>query len=155
PAVPEVLDRGFLRVVLVANLPDDDLENVLEGHDAAHATELVDDHRHVLTASAHLAEHAGNALYLGDEVDRTASEVLELGRGELAVLEDAKKVLHVKETDDVVDLLAVNRIARVPLARHVAQNLRERRRQLDGGDPGPGDHDVARHQVFQLEHVAN
>jgi hypothetical protein len=104
---------------------------------------------------AHLAQHARDALHLGHEVDGRADEVAEGRRLGLVVLEEAEEVFRVEQADDVVDLVAVDGKARVPLARHEAEHLGKRRRDLDGADARARDHDVAGDEVLQLEHVAD
>ena len=70
-AVALVDDRLRLDVVLVADLADDLLEHVLDGHEARGAAVLVDDDRGLQLLALELLEQLGHALGLGHERRRT------------------------------------------------------------------------------------
>ena len=130
-------------VVLIVDLADDLLEDVLERHDPAGATELVGHHRHVEALGAHLAENARRALRLDDEEDGRAKEIGELRLLEVAIAEEGEEVLHVEEADDVIERLPVHRVARVTLGGDVIEHLVQGRAHLDGRDQAARHHERA------------
>ena len=147
---------GFFGVVLVADVAHDHLEDVLERDDAAHPAELVDDHRHVQAAmrasrAARSRRPAFRATKLTGARTRSPSGV----SLQLVVLEQAKEVFGVEKADDVVDLVAVNREARVALAGDEAKHLGRGVSTSMAETLRAGDHHVAGDQVLQLEHVAD
>ena len=72
-AVALVGHRLALDVVLVANLADDLLEQILDGHEPGGAAVLVDDDRHLRLPALHLLQQLRDALALRHEVAPTAS----------------------------------------------------------------------------------
>src|SRR5947207_153160 len=61
-------DHLLLDVVLVTDLPDDLLDEIFDGHEAARAAVLVDDDRDVDLALLHVAQELVDGLRLGDEL---------------------------------------------------------------------------------------
>src|SRR4029078_11533858 len=59
-----------LDVVLIADVADDLLQHVLDGHQSGHAAILVDDYCHVMMAGAEFLQQHVEALALGNEHDR-------------------------------------------------------------------------------------
>ena len=106
-AVGQPLDLGRLDVVLVDDLPDDLLEEVLQGHEPGRAAVLVDDDGHVELVLLHLPQQLGHPLLLRHE-DRRADELphraVAAGRSRTGPADD---VLQVDEAEDVVGALAV------------------------------------------------
>ena len=90
------------RVVLVADLPDDLLEQVLERDDAGRAAVLVDHHGQVRARVLQVAQQVvqGPALGHGDDA---ADERRSPGRGAL-LGGQAEHVLHVDQAHDVVEV---------------------------------------------------
>ena len=130
--------------MLVANVADDLLDDVFEGHETRGAPELVAHDRHVQAARAHVLQDLRGGLVLADEHDGRAQDVGELRRGEPAVAHHDEEVLRVEQADDVVDVLAVDGVARVLLGRDQRDHLGQRSRELDAENVTPRDHDLAR-----------
>ena len=114
PVRREDLDLGLLDVVLVGDLPDDLLEQVLDGDQAGHAAVLVDDHRQVHRAGLHLAQQVVGRLALGNEhgcphdVVHGSGQVLAVLTGP-QVLQVGGDVLEVRHPDHVVRVAAHDR----------------------------------------------
>ena len=98
-------------VELVLDLADDLLEEVLERDDPLHVAVLVDDDRHVLLLAPEVGEERGEVLRLRDDV-RGPQDRLELDRRDAEVVHRAEEVAHVEDADDLVERLAVHRVAR-------------------------------------------
>ena len=110
------LDRLVGQVELVLDVADDLLEQVLERDDPHRRAVLVDDDRHVLVRAAELGEQRGEVLRLGHDVGR-AQQLRELDLGDAAVVERRDEVADVEDPDDLVERLAVHRVARVTASR--------------------------------------
>ena len=132
-----------LDVVLVADLADDLLEHVLDGHQAGGAAVLVDDDRHLHLPALHLLEQLGHALALGHEVRRPHQRRHRIGVAPPA--RQHQQVLDEDDADDVVEVVAVDRDARVLLLAEQRAQLAERRVGADRDDVGPRRHDLADH----------
>jgi hypothetical protein len=157
PSVFELLDGCYLvRVVFVGDLPDDLLDDVLDGHQARDAAVLVDQQRHVVSVSLHLGEKTVERLGVRHEHRRTHQF------GDLyasptvgGVIRLLHKVFEVHHADDIVHVLADHRDAGVPTAHGQRRRLP---RRLVGFDPhhlGPRHHDLAGRGIAQLEYRLN
>ena len=109
-------------VELVGDLADDLLEQVLERDDALHRPVLVDHDRHVLLRALELGQQREQALRLGHH-RRRPHELLDVDRRDAAVVHRRDEVADVQHADDLVERLAVDRIARVRRVEHDAQRL--------------------------------
>ena len=118
-------------------------------------TELVDDDRQVLPSTAHLLQQRGERLRLGDEVRGLADDLAQRRLLLVAAFEELEEILRVEQADDVVDLLAINRVARVAAVRDEGQRVVEGHAHVEGFHLVARDHHVARGAVGELEHVAD
>ena len=101
--------KRLLTVVLVADVSDDLLEQVLQGHEAGGATILVCDDRDV-RPGPHLDEQLLRRLGLGNEV-RLPSKVRD-GLVDTAVHYRLQQVFRIEHSPDVVDRRVVDGDAR-------------------------------------------
>ncbi len=152
-AVPLRLDLGILVVMLVLDLAHDLLDDVLEGHDAADAAELVDDDRHVKSVRLHLAEEHADPLRLGDEGDRGPHELEDRAGAVTALLEQAEYVLGVENPLHVVGGLPVHGVTAVPALFDLVEHHAETGLHLERDHLHPRHHHLARHGVLELEHA--
>ena len=138
-AVLEPLDRLVRQVELVLDLADDLLEQVLERDDPLELAVLVDHDRHVLVRAAELGQQRGQVLRLRDDV-RRPQQLLELDAGDAAVDERREEVAHVQDADDLVERVAVDRVARVRRLDHRRQRLLGRQVDRERDHLGPRHH---------------
>ncbi len=148
-AVGQRLDVGLLAVVLVGDLPDDLLQQVLQGDQAGGAAVLVDHDHHVALAQAHLAQALGGPHRLG----HVGGRAQDVGQGlvGLAVVEAPEHVLGVGQAHHLVDGAVVDRDAREAGAQDQLEHLLERGLEGHGDHVGPGHHDLAQDGVAELE----
>src|SRR5262245_43046829 len=103
------LDRGAGLVVLIANVADELLEQVLEGHDASESSGVIFHHREVAAAAKHLEQEVvtargGTRFSHGAESNLIAAGVLQ-------------HVERVDHADHVVERIAINGYAAVTRLR--------------------------------------
>ena len=126
---------------LVADVAEQLRQHVLERQQAGGAAELVDDQRLMRAPLAKLAQDAigGDAL-----VDASASARIRSASVVVAALGDepAHEVLRVQDADDVVDRVAVDGQPRVRALRDDADDLVERRVDVERGDLAPRHHQL-------------
>ena len=84
-----------------------------------------------------------------------ADDLLELHVGEPAVVHGGEEVAHVQDADDVVERLAVDRVARVRRVEHRRERLLRRHLDRDRGDLGPRHHHVRRVLVAEDEDLVD
>ena len=155
----EVLQRAVLGgVVLVGDLPDDLLDEVLDGHQTRGAAVLVDDERHVVAVALHVAQQGVGPLGVGHEV-RGAHDLADRAgpraraAGGLPVVDGAShQVLEVDHADGVVDVLPDHGDAGVPAAQRQGQRLPHALLALDPHHLGAGHHHLAHAGVAEVEH---
>ena len=96
----------LLRVVFVADLADDLLDEVLERHDPRGAAVLVDDDGEVDFVALHLAQELVGFLRLRDEEHR-ADELSDV-EVPFAAREALEQILHVDHADDLIERALVD-----------------------------------------------
>ena len=161
--------------MLVADLADDGLDDVLDGHETVGATVFVDDQRHLDVGGLHLLQQVGSRHGGRHEQQRAdeaggferhrqvgAAEIdgpvgrQVVGAGRRTVTGDvADQILDVDHADGIVQRLAVDRHARMAGILEGAQQIDERDRHLDGGDVGARHHDVGDARFAQAQNVAD
>ena len=151
-AVAHALDRALLPVVLVLDVADDLLDQVLEGHEAAHRAVLVHHHGHVRAPLLQLLQQLADLLRLRHEVHGVEDLADHDG---LALLEEAQRVLDVDDADHVVDRVLVHREARVAALDDERADLGRGRVDVEGEDLGAGHHHLADRRVGELEHAVD
>ena len=138
-AVALVGDRLALDVVLVANLADDLFEQVLDGDQAGGAAVLVDDDGHLRLPPLHLLQQLRHALALGHEMRRAHQR----RHRRLRARRQRHEILHEHDADDVVEVVAIDRHARVLLLAEQRAQILQRGIGADGDDVGPRRHHLA------------
>ena len=121
---------AFLVVVFVIDLADDLLDHILQGHQAAHPAELVDNDGQVDLLQLELAQQLGDRLGFGDEGDRV-EELAQVEVGLRAAGADAQQVLGMEDADDVIRVAFVDGDAGVAFL--VDQPDQVRHRGVRGG----------------------
>ena len=146
----DLLDRLVRQVELVLDLADDLLEQVLERDDALHRAVLVDDDRHVLVLRRNSVRSAARSFVSGTMYAGRRIRVEHDGR-DAVVVHRGEEVAHVEDADDVVERLAVDRVARVRRVDHRAQHVLGRHVDRDRHDLGPRHHHVRGLLVGEVE----
>ena len=164
PVLRQLLDERVLRVVLVADVADDLLDDVLQRDDAARAAELVHDDREVEATRLHLPQELANLVGLRDEEDRAPDDPIE-GAVRLALpavarasrrqraLQDAEEILRVEDALDLIDAVAIDGVAAVAALHDDVEHLVERGVDLDRLHLRPRHHHLARDGVLELQHA--
>ena len=141
---------GLDLVVLVFDFADDFLHDILDRHQAVGAAVFVDDHRHMQAGLAHFLEQRGNRHGFGHEQD-VAPDCVQVEGAVLAPM--AHDVADVDHADDVVQIAAIERHARMPLLLDRGDDLVEGRGNLDRRDVVAGHHRVFCCQPPEAEKV--
>jgi hypothetical protein len=143
--------RALLNIVLVFDLADDFLDDILDGHEAVDAAELVDHQGHVDTRQPHLQQQIERAHRRRNE-QHLAQDGLEIER---PVPDEAgEHVLYVDHAHDIIERLAVDRQPRVTLRAHDPNELRELDIHRHGRNIGARHHHVVGRQIAQLQDVS-
>ncbi len=140
-------------VEFVVNLADDELKDVLDGHQAGDAAELVHHDGHVVALFAKLLEQPVDPLALGHD-HRGAQDILQLQRlaGVVAAEPERQQILGEQDALHVILVLVDHREAGVARLDDHRQDLVHRLGFLDGHHLGAGNHDVAHAQLGNFEH---
>ena len=138
------------QVELVLDLADDLLEQVFERDDALHHSVLVDDDRHVLVRPPELGQHCGEILRLRGDV-RLADDLVDVDVRDATVDERGEQVAHVQDADDVVERLAVDRVASERRVDDRREAFLGREIDREGDDLGPRHHHVRDFLVGEVE----
>src|SRR5574340_1032022 len=105
-AAMAVFLRVLVRLVLVADFTDYDLQQVLHGGEAGGVAVLVDHDHHLRAALLHFADQVAGALCLRDEPD--GAHEFPHGAGRALALLQFEHIADVHETGDVVDVVFVD-----------------------------------------------
>ena len=147
------LHRRLLLVIFVGDLPDDLLQDVLDGDESRGPAVLVDHDREMNLQRLHLLEQLVNRLALGHEGGRPhdRGDLLD-GLALTVQLAPGRDVLEVDDPDHVVQVLADHRNAGEAAAQGKRQRLAQRLVPFDEHHVGARDHDLPHDRVAQLEH---
>ena len=127
-------------------------DQVLDRQQAVDAAVFVHHQRQVHPGLAHLQQQVQHRDLRGHH-QRAAQQRFELER--LWPADIRIHVLDVHHADDLIELLAIDRQARVPLAPDVFQRLMQRHVDRHGDNVGAGDHDVVGTHATQAQHVGD
>ena len=149
----DLLDEALRLVVLVGDLPDQLLEQILEGHQPGRAAVLVDDDGDVQLLGLEFLQQRVRALGFRHEIRRVKlAAQIEVGRQPAHV---RQKVFRVEHADDHVDGALEHGHARVQLLAQRGQDLRHRRLDVQAEHVRPGHHDRADQRVLELEDLVD
>ena len=150
------LDRRVREVELVLDLAHDLLEDVLERDDPVHRAVLVDDDGHVLLLPPEIGEQRGEVLRLRDDV-RGPNDRLEPHGRDTEIVHRGEEVADVEHADDLVERVAVDRVARERRVDHGRERILGRHVDGDRDHLRPRHHhrrDLLRGEVEDLvEHL--
>ena len=142
-------DRLRLDVVLVANLAEDLFDQILERHKAGGAAVLVDDNRALNALVLELAQQLAHELRLRHEVRRP--QVVRDRRVALQRVAQENQILHVDEPENVVEVVAEDRNARVFLLAKQRAKVVERLVCRYRDDVGARRHHFANQRVAEID----
>jgi hypothetical protein len=151
---PEPHYRGVLGIELVVDLADDLLEQVLQCDEARDGAVLVHHDRHVALLAADLREQVTEPLRLGHEV-RRVEQPAQVGAAGGAVLERHEQAAHVQDAEHVVELVVVDRIARIRVLQHLLHRRCGSERHGQGDDVGARHHDFLDRRVGEVEDLVD
>ena len=140
-AVVEQLRDRRRRLELVADMAEELGKHVLQGDESGGTAEFVHDERLMRAPLAKLAKHAVGRDALVDAHDRPD----QCGQRRLAPAvanQPADQILRVKDSDHVVDRIAVDRQSRVWAFRHGRDDLVHRRVDGERGDSPARHHEL-------------
>ena len=137
--------------MLVVDFPDNRLQQVLEGHKAVHAPELVDHQTHVDPRHPHPQQKIGAQHRCGD-IQRVPAQAMQdrflpgdrgrRGRRILGRREQEDDVLDVDDAHGVIEGFPIDRHPGQFAPGEAPHHLVERQRDLQGDDIGPGGHHI-------------
>ena len=134
--------------MFVANLADNDFQQILHGGQAGGVAVFVHHDHHVRAFLLHLAHEVVHRLGFGHEADGAHqfphAPVLAL------LFFQFEHVAHMDEADNLVDILLEDRDARVLLRDDELAQMFERGLGRDGDDIGPRRHDFADYLIAEL-----
>jgi len=137
-----VRDHRFARreIVFVGDVADDFLDQILHRDDAGGASVLIEHHGHVRSRLSEVVQDALRRPAVGD-VHRLPHEI---GEVERRVSGMEPEVFGEKDSDNVVEGIAVHRIARVALASQDLPDFLFRRLHVERDHISAGAHDAPR-----------
>src|SRR5690606_18374416 len=147
----DLLDRGRLDLVLVADVAYDLFDQVLERDDARRAAELVDDDGHVHALLLHLPEQPLDVLAVGDVGERAD----QLGNGLLPIALGAPDLAGEDDAHDAVERAVVDRDAGVARLEDDLGGLVDARIDGHGDDLGARGHDLDGGRLREVEDAAD
>ena len=148
PAVAFVDDRLRLDVVLVADLADDLLEQILDGHEAGRAAVLVHDDRNLRLLPLELLQELRHPLGLGHD-DRRPDDRRDRPAHRPPRPSATRSLMNTKP-GDVVEALLEDRKPRVFLLAEERPQFADRRLLGNGDDVGPRRHHLAHERVAEV-----
>ena len=139
-----------LRLVLVVDLTDNLFHHVLHSDDAGGRSVFIHHYGHVRAFFLHLAQQIVDRLSFGNGANR-ARDVADFALRALFVAE-LEHVADVHEARDLIDIIFVNRNARVLLMDHDLAQLLERCILADGDNARARRHDFADRRVAERDY---
>ena len=141
-------ERGRL-VVLVVDLADDLLEDILERDDACRAAMLVDDHGELVAPLAQIDEELIEFARLRHR-QRWCHEIDDCGAPSVIDCDPVHR-LHMDDTNDVVEVVTLDRKPAVPGSSGERDQRLDRVGGVNGLNPNPRDHRVVSRFVGETD----
>src|SRR5215211_6003800 len=147
--VTDLLDGWLVLVEFVLDLPDNLLDNILDGDKPLDAPPLVYDYSHLQRTGLELLEDLLDALVLGyDQALPENGPYVEIIRVRAG---GPEQVLHVDGAEDVVEVFPVDGVARIAPVDGGVDKFGERSVARESLDIRPWNHDLAGYPVAEVE----
>ena len=144
-------------VIFIQNIPHDLLQNIFHGHQSVRLSVLIHHNHHLLFSGLHLPEQFVNVLGPVDK-DRLAHQPFQFFQRPFQISRLRVKthgILQMQDTDNVVDILLIDRITAVFALYHKIQGFFQRHFRVYGHHIGSVGHDILGFLVAKFKNIGD